>query len=114
MENDNTPTVEVLFEKTESYVKVSAEVFKLKAINKISEVVSDLTASFAVIVFIVLFFLIFNIGVSLWIGELFGKMYLGFFTVSAFYMITGVILYLFRNTWIKIPLRNAIITRSLN
>ncbi len=114
MENDNAPTVEVLFEKTESYVKVSAEVFKLKAINKISDVISDLTASFAVIVFIVLFFLIFNIGVSLWIGELFGKMYLGFFTVSAFYMLTGVILYLFRNTWIKIPLRNAIITRSLN
>ncbi len=114
MENDNTPTVEVLFEKTESYVKVSTEVFKLKMINKISEVVSDLTAKLAVIVFIALFFLIFNIGVSLWIGELFGKMYLGFFIVSAFYMLTGVVLYLFRNSWIKVPLRNAIITSSLN
>ena len=67
MEDNNTPLVEVLFEKTESYVKISAEVFKLKIINKISDVVSDLTASFVVIVFATLFFIIFNIGVSLWI-----------------------------------------------
>ncbi len=114
MEDNNTPLVEVLFERTESYVKISAEVFKLKIINKISDVVSDLTASFVVIVFATLFFLIFNIGVSLWMGELFGKMYLGFFAVAAFYMLTGIILYIFRRSWIKIPLRNAIITKSLN
>lgn len=114
MENDNTALVEVLFEKTESYVKVSAEVFKLRIINKISNVISDLTASFVVIVFGTLFFLVFNIGVSLWIGELLGKMYLGFFAVAGFYMLAGIVLYMFRNTWIKIPLRNAIITRSIN
>lgn len=114
MENDNTKLVEALFEKTESYVKVSAEVFKLKMINKVSDVISDLTASLVVIVFATLFFLVFNIGVSLWIGELLGKMYLGFFAVAGFYMLGGIVLYVFRNTWIKIPLRNAIITRSLN
>jgi hypothetical protein len=114
MENDNAALVEVLFERTESYVKVSTEVFKLKIIKKVSDVVSDLTASFVVIVFATLFFLIFNIGVSLWIGELFGKMYLGFFAVAAFYMLSGILLYIFRHTWIKIPIRNAIIIKSLS
>jgi hypothetical protein len=114
MESDNTPLVEVLFERTESYVKISAEVFKLKIIKKVSEVVSDLTSSFVVIVFATLFFLIFNIGVSLWLGELFGKMYLGFFTVAAFYLLSGILLYIFRRAWIKIPIRNAIIIKSLN
>ena len=78
-----------------------------------SEVVSELTASFVVIVFATLFFLIFNIGVSLWIGEALGKVYLGFFAVAGFYMLGGLLLYFFRLTWIKIPLRNAIITQSL-
>ncbi len=110
---DKVPTVEILLERTESYVKISAEVFKLKIISKISDIVSDLTASFVVIVFAVLFFLIFNIGVSLWIGETLGKVYLGFFAVAGFYMVGGLVLYLFRRTWIKIPLRNAIIIQSL-
>jgi hypothetical protein len=114
MENDNTSLVEVLFERTESYIKVSAEVFKLKMIKKVSDVVSDLTASFVVIVFATLFFLIFNIGISLWLGELFGKMYLGFFAVAAFYMLSGILLYIFRRAWIKIPIRNMIVIKSLN
>jgi hypothetical protein len=114
MENTNTPLVEVLFERTESYVKISAEVLKLKMIKKVSDVVSDLTASFVVIVFATLFFLIFNIGVSLWLGELFGKTYLGFFAVAGFYMFSGIILCIFRNAWIKIPIRNAIIIKSLS
>lgn len=110
---DKTPMVEILFEKSESYVKVSAELLKLKIISRTAEVVSSLMANVVVIIFVVLFFVILNIGVSLWIGETMGKPSLGFLIVAAFYLLMAIIVYMFRNTWIKIPVRNNIIIQGL-
>ena len=112
MENEIS-LVETLFEKTEGYVKSSSELFKLKIIHKSADVVSTFAAGFAIIVFITLFFLILNIGVALWVGEMMGNSYKGFFIVSGFYALGGIILYLFRNVWIKEPLKDAIIIQGL-
>ena len=106
--------LETLFEKTESFTKKSAELYKLKAIDKFADVLSTLIARISVAVFVVLFFLILNIGIALWLGEMFGKTYYGFFCVAGFYALGGVILYAFRNLWIKAPIRSSIITQALN
>ena len=103
-----------LFEKAERYTMSSVELYKLKVIDKSADVISSLTARLAVILFITLFFLILNIGIALWIGETLGKSYYGFFIVAGFYALVGIVLYLFRNRWIKEPLRNSIITQALN
>lgn len=110
---DKTPMVEILFEKSESYVKVSAELIKLKIINKTAEVVSSLMANVVVIIFVVLFFVIFNIGVAIWIGEMIGRQSMGFLSVSGFYLIMAIIMYAFRLSWIKIPVKNTIIMEGL-
>jgi len=106
--------LETLFEKTEHFTKTSAELYKLKAIAKFADVTSTLIARLSVTVFIILFFLILNIGIALWLGEILGKSYFGFFCVAGFYVLGGVILYIFRNKWIKAPVRNSIITQALN
>jgi hypothetical protein len=113
MEN-HTALIETLFEKTGRYTKTNAELFKLKAIDKFADIVSTLTARLAVVVLMTLFFLILNIGIGLWLGELTGKVYYGFFIVSGFYAIVGFVLYIFRNKWVRDPLRNSIITQALN
>lgn len=112
MENQ-TLLIETLFEKTQVYTKNSAELYKLKAIDKFADVVSTLTARLAIMLFLTLFFLILNIGLALWIGEALGKVYYGFFIISGFYALGGIILYMFSNKWISIPLRNSIITQAL-
>lgn len=113
MENE-TSLIGKLFEKAEHYTCTSVELYKLKAIDKSADVISVLIARLAIIAFIGLFFLILNIGVALWIGEILGKSYYGFFIVSAAYALIGILLYVFSNAWIKVPLRNSIITQALN
>ncbi len=106
--------IETLFEKTEQYTRTSAELYKLKVIDTSADVISTLSARLAVIGFIALFFLTLNIGTALWIGETLGVTYYGFFIVSGFYGLLGILLYAFRNGWIKTPVKNAIITQALN
>jgi hypothetical protein len=55
-----------------------------------------------------------NFGVALWLGSLMGENYLGFFTVAAFYALIGIILFIFRNKWIKKPLNDSMINHMLN
>lgn len=109
-----TSLVVTLFEKTEHYAKSSVKLYKLKAIDKSAEVISTITARLAVIVAFTLFFLILNIGIALLVGEMLGKSYFGFFIVAGFYALAGITLYVFRNKWIKTPLRNSIIAQALN
>ncbi len=111
MENQ-TPQVESLFEKTESYTRATIELYKLKAILTFSDVVSTLSAHLIVFVFFSIFFLILNIGIGLWLGEELGKLYFGFFVVAGFYAFIGMVLLLFKNKWIKNPMKNAIILQT--
>jgi hypothetical protein len=109
-----TSSIEALVDRAGQYGKTSIELYRLKAIDKSADVVSSLVTKLAVIIFFTLFFLVLNIGVALWLGDVLGKSYLGFFIVAGFYAISGIVLYVFRNKWIKVPLRNSIIIQALN
>lgn len=111
--NDNPTPIEALFEKAEDYSKTTLELFKLNAIDKTAEIVSSLAVRLAILLAVVLFVLVLNIGVALWIGELLGKTYYGFFVVAGIYAIITILLYVFRNRWIRYPVSNAIITQML-
>ena len=110
---DQGSLIGTLFEKTEHFTKTSAELYKLKTIDKSADVISTLTERLVIILFVTLFFLILNVGIALWIGQNFGDSYLGFFIVSAFYAMMGGLFFAFGNKWIKEPLRNVIITQAL-
>lgn len=109
-----TRSIESLVERVEQYGKSSIELYRLKAINTSADVISTLAAKLAVITFFTLFFLILNVGLALWIGDLLGKSYYGFFIIAAFYAFVGVVLYAFRDKWIKVPVKNSIIIQALN
>ena len=61
-----------------------------------------------------LFFITLNFGIALWLGDLIGKIHYGFFVVAGFYALIGLILYIFRNKWIKKPLNDSMINEMLN
>jgi hypothetical protein len=106
--------IESLIEKGEQYGKTTLELMKLKALDKSADVTSTLASWIIVIVLIVLFFLILNIGVALWIGELLGKEYLGFFAVAGFYGLLALVFGVFREKLIKKPVNNSIISQVLD
>lgn len=105
--------IDSLLGKGEQYGRTTLELFKLKTLDKSSDVASNIVSWLVVVIFAVLFFLILNIGIALWLGELMGKAYYGFFVVSGFYLLLAIIFGIFRKQLLKEPLNNSIIKQVL-
>lgn len=110
-----TPTIiiETLFERGEAYGKTSYELAKLKSVEAVIKIASYLMSRFSAIIMFLLFVLVLNIGVALWLGELLGKIYYGFFIVSAFDFVAVIMLYFFCRIWIKKAISDLVITHVL-
>lgn len=113
MEN-NTQLVETLIEKVSEYGKTRFEIAKLQMLDKISDVVSSILPHIAVVILLSSFFLFLNLGAALWIGEILGKIYYGFFVVAAFYVLVGTLSHFFLHNWFKKIICNYIIKQALN
>ncbi len=106
--------IEDLFEKAEEYVKTNIEIAKLKATDKVAEIVSSLIAQIAVVVLAFFFLLMINIGIAFWLGMIMGATHYGFMVVAGFYALLVLLLVLFKNSLIKAPINNSIINQMLN
>jgi len=106
-------SIESLYERIEAYSKTTYELTKLKSLETTTIVVTSLVSRLSVILMISLFALVLNIGIALWLGELLGETYYGFFIVAAFYLVAALVLHFFLHTWIKKPIGDLIITQAL-
>ena len=105
--------VESLWERVEGYAKTTYELSMLKLLQTTINIVNMLVPRISVIIMISLFALVLSIGIALFLGELLGKSYYGFFIVAGFYLIAGIILHFFLHKWIKKPISEAIIKQAL-
>jgi len=99
MEDNNL--FESLFEKASEYGKTSYKLVKLKTLDKTSDIVSSFIPRSVVFVLIASFILFLNLGIALWLGDLLGKMFYGFFVISGIYVIAGIVIYFFLHKWLK-------------
>lgn len=109
---DNTNIFESLLERVSEYGKSGFELVKLKTLDKTSDVVSSFIPHFVVFIIIAVFMLFLNLGLAFWLGEIFGKTWLGFILVAAFYSVVGIVLYLLRKKCKKL-ISNYIIRQVL-
>lgn len=106
--------IEPLFERVEEYAKTSCELIKLKALHKTTEVSSAaVSRGFATSAFF-MFIILTSIGGALWLGDLLGKLYYGFFCLAGFYGIIGIVLYVFMHKWMKKCVSNLIVSQLFN
>ena len=112
MEND-PGSVGSLFEKAGDYLETRLDLFKLRAVDKTSDFTSSLVSRIAIATILILAIFMVNIGLALWVGELVGRVYLGFFIVAAFYALLALLIHVFRKTWIKDPITTLIIKKML-
>jgi phosphoglycerol transferase MdoB-like AlkP superfamily enzyme len=108
---DTVTSIESLFEKAQDYGATSLELLKLNAISKTSDVTSTLLSQLIIFMVVALSVMIISIGVALWISEVLGHTWYGFFIVGGFYLLIGVLLYFFKDQWLKSPLHNAILEK---
>ncbi len=109
-----TSSIESFIEKATEYGKTSFELEKLKAIEKMSALVSSLMSNWLVLVLLSSFMLFLSIGLALWLGEILGKIYFGFFVIAAFYGLTGLLIHFFLHGSIKKRISNIFIKQVLN
>ncbi|CAM4257272.1 hypothetical protein [Flavobacterium terrigena] len=113
MEN-NTTTIEKLIEKAEIYSKTTLELCKYEAVYKSADIFSNLAVKLAITIVVVMFLLFVNIGLALFLGDYLGEMYYGFVAIGLFYLFIAILLYIFKDQWIRNPVSNFIISKICN
>ena len=98
---ENADVLESLIERASDYGKTSYELVKLKALDKACDTVSSFVPNSIVFVLIASFLIFLNLGLALWLGEVLGKIFYGFFLVAAFYVISGITVHFFMHNWLK-------------
>lgn len=108
---DKVILVEMLIDKIEQYGKTSAELYKLKAIDKATDVFASLASRIVVFVIIALFFILFTVGIALYLGDILGKSYYGFFAVAGFYLLFAIVMIIVRKPYLEDSFNNYIINQ---
>lgn len=112
---ENKPTsVEELFYKLKDYGDTRLDLFKLKAINKVSSFMSSVIVSIILIVLLFLVLISVTIGFGLLIGGRLGNIFWGFFIMAAIYIIIGLVLYSGRNKLLKQPVSDKLIKELID
>lgn len=102
--------IEIFFEEAAAYSKTTIELMRLVAISKTADLLSLITAGLVITIITGVFAVFMNIGVAMWLGEVLGKPYYGYFIVGGFYGLLALLLIVLRKSLIIRPVNNAIIT----
>ncbi|HLA54486.1 MAG TPA: hypothetical protein VK623_00150 [Flavobacterium sp.] len=108
MEEEKSFTQKI-YEQVEDYAKTTVGLYKLRAINTFADLFAAVSAGFILWVIFSLFLLFVSIGAAFYLGDLLGKWHYGFFIVAGFYILVGVIVYIFRVKCLKEKINNFII-----
>jgi len=110
---EQTSDIDNLLSDAGDYIETRTTLWKLKAIESLSDVSGEMVSGLGMIVIGSFVIIIFSIGFALLIGDLIGKSYYGFFIVGGLYAIIALLLYARRGQWLKEPFSNMLIRKIL-
>jgi hypothetical protein len=90
--------IEMLFEKAEQYAKTTLALYRLKVIDKATDIFASLVTRIVIFLFLTLFFVLMTLGLAFYLGDILGKTYYGFFAVGGFYLLISLVLFMFRKS----------------
>ena len=105
--------IESLFERAGDYVETRIDLYKLKMVDKSSDILSSVISKTIVLLVFLMFVFIINIGIGFLLGEWLGKAWYGFFVLAGFYLIAGIIFNSMRTKWFKGPMADKMIQKFL-
>jgi hypothetical protein len=109
----NTKIIDPIFERLEKYANTNIELYHLKLVDKSSEIATHVILKSMNILLILLFFIPLNLALALYLGDYFGKMHLGFLSVSVFYYFIWIVFRILRKVF-RNSLNNRIITQLIS
>lgn len=105
--------IDILLSDAGDYIGTRTTLWKLKAIESLSDVSGELVSGLALIGMASVVVLILSAGLALLIGYWTGRSFYGFFIIGGVYAIIGLVFYAFRNQWLKEPFSNMLIRKIL-
>ncbi len=111
--DNNNPTVKDLAEQARVYINTSVQLAKLKAVNKVSSAASSLVTMIVLPLLILVVIILFSVGFSFWLGRILGAYHYGFFIIGTFVILLILLIYKFRDKWLKLPVANSLIENIL-
>lgn len=98
--------IESVFQHLNTYFETRWKLLVLNTTDKASGLISSFASILliALTMIFVLFFL--SVSAALWIGHSYGDYSIGFLYVGLFYLLITLVLFIFRKSFIKIPVIN--------
>lgn len=112
--NNQPNLIDSLIGNSQDYVETRLTLFKLKMVDKSSDIASTVLSFIPLILVFTIVFILLNIGIALLIGDLVGRASWGFLILTGVYIIIALVLYSQRNKWVKVPFANMLIKKFLN
>ncbi len=112
METTET-SVENLFERVEAYGRTTLDLSKLRLLETTTAIASSLIPRLGVYLSVALGVFIAGIGLALYLGQLLGGSWYGFFIVAACWLLAGIVQHYFFRNRIKKSISDLIIKQAL-
>ena len=108
---DTTQIVKNLLISTNEYGKARYRLILIKLIDRISDDVSSFIANLILLLTVSCFLMFANFGIAIYLGDLLGNAFYGFFALAGFYLLFSITIHLFFKKWIKRRFHDAIICK---
>lgn len=105
--------IKYLIRLAESYFKTNLELVKMKAVSNATDIAASIMTRIIKYVVILIVVFLFSVGLSLWIGDLVGKSYYGFFIVAALNVLIAMIIR-YKPNFVKMRVKDSLIVKILN
>jgi hypothetical protein len=102
-----------LLQKLTDYGNTTLELTKLKALEKSAEFISSAIPQILGFAVFVIFLLMLSIGLALWLGNILGGSFVGFFAVAGLYGLIFLVLTFLLHKWIKMKIANYFVKMML-
>ncbi len=108
-----TSILEPVLDSIRDYSKTSLELLKLQSVDKTADILSTITSRLIFISIAFIFFVILEIALALWLGDLMGRPFYGFLAVAALDAVLCLIAFLLHKT-LKKNINDLVINSLLN
>ncbi|MFN8290636.1 MAG: phage holin family protein [Chitinophagaceae bacterium] len=105
--------LESLVTKAAELAETKLDIWKLKVSGKVSSAVSSLIGLIALVSLAAVSGILLSIGAAILIGQQTGNAAYGFLIMAGFYILCGLLLFIFRKAWIKDPVRHLLLNKLL-
>ncbi|RZJ71041.1 hypothetical protein [Flavobacterium sp.] len=100
-----------LMDRAEQFAKTNIQLYRLKAIDKVTDIFSSVASGLIIIITLTFLLIILSIGTAFWLGEVLGKVYYGFFAVAGAYAFLAILMVLFRRSILEVFFNNYIVNQ---